>query len=101
MVEKNNVSMNEELLRWMEESKDEVKAIKDKKDKCKKPKGKCQVCGEKTSITVCLKCNKSVCQACHFKIIGVCKKCIPKDVAGKWDGSNPDWENKLGVKWIE
>jgi len=99
-VSKNNVKMNKELQEWISESKDKVKAAKAKKGKSKKPSGKCQVCGEKTAQAVCLKCGKSVCKACHFKLIGVCKKCIPPEIAGKWDGSHPDWEKELGVEWV-
>ena len=99
MSAKKKTTMNEELLRWMEESKDQVIVAKRKKSSSK-PKGKCQVCGEKTAIAVCLKCGKSVCKSCHFKIIGVCKKCIPPEIAGKWDGSHPDWEKELGVEWV-
>lgn len=99
MAKDDNISMNEELRRWMEESKEEIKLAKKKKNG-KGPSGKCQVCGEKKAITLCLKCGKSVCKSCHFKIIGVCKKCIPPEIAGKWDGSHPDWEKELGVEWV-
>ena len=51
--------------------------------------------------TKCIKCNKAVCKSCHFKIIGVCKKCIPPEIAGKWDGSKKDWEEELGVEWVD
>ena len=94
------VTMNKELQEWINESKEEMKTVRDKKRKSKKPSGKCQICGEKTATTVCLKCGKSVCKACHFKIIGVCKKCIPPEIAGKWDGSKTDWEKELGVDWV-
>jgi hypothetical protein len=91
--------MNEELRKWIKESKDKIKDTS-RKEKQNKPKGKCQICGQKTAIAVCLKCNKSVCKSCYFKIIGICKKCIPPDISGKWDGSRPDWEKELGVEWI-
>lgn len=94
------VSMNKELQEWINESKEEMKTVRAKKRKSKKPSGKCQICGEKTATTVCLKCGKSVCKACHFKIIGVCKKCIHPEIAGKWDGSKTDWEKELGVDWV-
>ena len=94
------VSMNKELQEWINESKEEMKTVRAKKRKSKKPYGKCQICGEKTATTFCLKCGKSVCKACHFKIIGVCKKCIPPEIAGKWDGSKTDWEKELGVDWV-
>lgn len=96
----NKVSMNEELQRWMEETKNEIKASGSGTKKRKKPSGKCQICGEKTAEAVCLKCDKSVCKSCYFKMIGVCKKCIPPEIAGKWDGSRPDWEKELGVEWV-
>ena len=100
MPKGDNVSMNKELQEWIEESKKEIKATKSKKDKCRKPSGKCQICGEKTAEAVCLKCDKSICKSCYFKMIGVCKKCIPPEIAGKWDGSKPDWEKELGVEWV-
>ena len=100
MPKKNYVSMNKELLKWIQESKDEIKTSKAKKSKTKKPRGKCQVCGEKKATIVCLKCGRAVCKSCHFKIIGVCKKCIPSEIAGKWDGSHPDYEKELGVEWV-
>jgi len=100
MPKDNSVSMNEELLEWMRESKDKIKAAKAKKGKLKKPSGKCQICGEKTAEAVCLKCGKSVCKSCYFKIIGICKRCIPPEIASKWDGSLPDWEKELGVDWV-
>ena len=93
-------SMNEELRRWLRDSKNEIKFSKEKKGKSIKPSGKCQVCGEKTATAVCLKCNRSVCKSCYFKLIGICKKCVPKEIASKWDGSNPDWEKQLGVEWV-
>jgi len=92
-------SMNEELVKWMQESKEEVKKIKKQKSS-KKPKGMCQICGEKTAQYVCIKCERSVCKSCYFKIIGVCKKCVPKEISGKWDGTRPDWEKELGVEWV-
>jgi hypothetical protein len=91
-------TMNEELKKWIKESKKDIKTAK-KKSK-KKPSGMCQICGERNATIVCLKCGRSVCQSCHFKIIGVCKKCVPSEVASKWDGSKPDWEKELGVEWV-
>ena len=101
MTSKKASSMNEELQKWLIESKNEIKISKEKKRKSKKPSGKCQVCGERTATTDCLKCGRSVCKSCYFKIIGICKKCVPKEIASKWDGSNPDWEKQLGVEWVD
>jgi len=100
MAADNDASMNEELRNWLRESKDEIKTSKQKNGKSKKPSGKCQVCGEKNATAMCLKCNRSVCKSCYFKLIGICKKCVPKEIANKWDGSNPDWEKQLGVEWV-
>ena len=102
MVSNDKVKMNKEFKKWIQESK--TKIDKNKKIaiiNSRKPEGKCQICGEKTAIAVCLKCNRSVCKSCYFKLIGICKNCIPKEIAKKWDGSLPDWEKKLGIKWIE
>ena len=102
MPKNKNVAMNEELRQWLAESKKDIKTSKGKKGKsCKKPTGMCQICGQRTATAVCLKCGRSVCKTCHFKIIGVCKKCIPPKIAGKWDGSRPDWEEQLGVEWVD
>jgi len=67
-------SMNKELQEWVNESKDKVESTKKSKDKQKKtPSGKCEICGEKTAKVVCIKCGRSVCKDCYFKLIGVCK----------------------------
>jgi hypothetical protein len=102
MSQSKESSMNVELKEWIEETraKNKEKATK-KKSSGKKPKGTCNVCGKKVAKSVCLKCGKSVCGSCYFKIIGVCKKCIPKDIAEKWEGKQPDWERLLGVEWVE
>lgn len=97
----NNTSMNKDLEEWISQEKEKIKDIKKNKKQDKKPKGMCQICGEKKAVAICIKCGKSVCKSCHFKLIGVCKKCIPQEVASKWDGSRPDWEKELGVKWVE
>ncbi|KYK34591.1 MAG: hypothetical protein AYK22_05110 [Thermoplasmatales archaeon SG8-52-3] len=101
MVAKNDSSMNEELKKWLQESKEEIKTSRKKMKKAKIPSGKCQICGEKNATSLCLKCNRSVCKSCYFKLIGICKKCVPKEIASKWDGSNPDWEKQLGVEWVD
>jgi hypothetical protein len=97
-----NSSMNKELYKWIKETKKEIQTSKNFKEGIdKKPSGPCAICGEKPAKTVCLKCGKSVCQSCHFKIIGVCKKCVPKETAEKWEGKPPDWEKILGVEWLD
>jgi hypothetical protein len=99
MTKSKKVAMNKELQRWIDETKQDKKDAKKTKS-LKKPKGKCEICGKKIAKYVCIKCEKSVCNSCYFKIIGVCKKCIPPEIAGKWDGSHPDWEKELGVDWV-
>jgi hypothetical protein len=101
MTEETNTSMNEALRKWINETEEYIKSHPEKKDNLAKPTGKCQICGEKTAEFVCLKCETPVCKSCYFKLIGVCKKCVPAEIAGKWDGSQPDWEKELGIKWIE
>jgi hypothetical protein len=101
MSDNSKISMNEELRKWIEESKEVIKRSRGKKCKSKTPEGKCQICGKKKAEAVCLKCGKSVCKSCYFKLIGICKKCVPAEIAGKWDGSKPDWEKQLGVEWVD
>ncbi len=97
-----NSSMNKELYKWIKETKKEIKDSKRfKQEVDKKPTGPCLICGDKPAKTICLKCGKSVCLSCHFKIIGVCKKCVPKETAEKWEGKPPDWEKILGVEWLD
>ena len=94
--------MNEELQKWINETKKDIKKSKTaKKTSTKKPKGVCEICGEKNAKSVCLKCGKSVCGSCYFKIISVCKKCVPKETAARWEGKVPDWEEVLGVEWVD
>lgn len=101
MNQDKDVSMNEELREWAQEAKKQLKLEEGEDYSKRKPKGMCQICGEKKARFVCLKCGRSVCLSCYFKIIGVCKKCVPPEIAGKWDGSRTDWEEKLGVEWVE
>ena len=93
--------MNKDLEEWALQQKDKIKDIKKDEKTENKPKGMCQICGEKIAVAKCIKCNKAVCKSCHFKLIGVCKKCIPPKIAGKWDGSEKDWEEELGVEWVD
>ena len=95
-------SMNKELYKWIKETKKDIKNMNKKKEESqKKPAGPCSICGERPAKAICLKCGKSVCLSCHFKIIGVCKKCVPKETAEKWEGKPPDWEKILGVEWLD
>jgi hypothetical protein len=96
-----NVSMNKELQKWIDESTENLKDYKSKEDEPIKPSGACQICGMKKAEVVCIKCKKSVCKSCYFKIIGICKMCIPRDIAKKWDGSVSNWEKTLGIEWVE
>ena len=97
-----NVSMNEALREWINESKEEIRLTQKRRKKSKKkPSGKCSICGKNDAVAFCLKCNKPVCSSCYFKIIGICKNCITEDVARKWAGSRPDWEKELGIEWVD
>jgi|YNPBryantNP2012_1023418.scaffolds.fasta_scaffold02180_13 hypothetical protein len=71
------------------------------KKKEEKVKGKCHVCGEKNGKFICIKCGNPVCTDCYFQLMGLCKKCVNKNLAEKWKGEKPDWEKKLGVEWID
>ena len=78
--------MNKELLDWIKETKKEpVKESEDSPNK-KQPEGNCEICGDNQSKFVCIKCEKSVCPSCYFKIIGICKSCINQEIMDKWEG---------------
>ena len=101
-MSEDNASMNEDLKKWFKAQKNNIKDGTESEASSKKsPSGNCELCGEKKAITVCIKCGRNVCKSCHFKLVNVCKKCIPSEVAGKWDGTRKDWEKELGVEWIE
>jgi hypothetical protein len=102
---KKQISMNKELQKWLAEMREIDIPPQKTKDNLehhlKKPIGKCQICGEKKAKATCLKCARLVCTSCYFKIIGVCKKCIPKSTVEHWEEKYPDWEEILGVKWVD
>lgn len=102
---KETASMNEELRQWIKEAEKDIglpqKVEGASEKETKTLTGKCEICGEKNARSVCIKCGKSVCPSCCFKIIGVCKKCIPKEVVEKWEAKHPDWEEVLGVDWVD
>ena len=82
--------MNDELKQWIKEFNKKVEFLeKDKYNNCKNISGKCQICGENTAEHICIICEKFVCKSCYFKIIGICKKCIPSNISNKWNGSSP------------
>ena len=89
----------------MKESKEDNVIDRDVKGVSKKDKkvqlGKCQVCGERDAKEICVKCRKSVCAACYFHLVGLCKKCLAKKIGEKWKGVEPNWEKTLGVEWID
>ena len=96
-----NKSMNKELEEWVEETKQTLNFNREDSPYAnKKPEGICSICGEHQAKFVCLKCGRSVCPSCYFKIIGICKKCVSKETAEKWEGKHPDWEKELGVEWV-
>lgn len=98
-----DVSMNKELKKWIQKTKKNKEKLEEKKESKRKEfsSGKCEICGNKTAKHVCLKCGRSVCPSCYFKIVGVCKKCVPDEIAAKWEGKQPDWEDILGVEWVD
>lgn len=98
--EKSNECMNKELQDWIKETRELPQEQTDSSEEKKKPEGKCEICGEHPATKICLKCEKSVCLSCFFKIIGICKRCVPAEISAKWEGKTPDWEQILGVQWV-
>jgi len=94
--------MNRELQDWIKETKQDLPKKEETEDhKLGEPTGKCDICGENAAKFICMKCEKSICPSCYFKLIGICKNCVPADIAEKWKGNQPDWEKILGVKWVD
>ena len=66
--------LEKELQRWIDEEKTKIEPAHDtRRHPQRKPSGKCQICGEKIAISVCLKCGRSICKSCHFKIHHIIK----------------------------
>jgi len=63
--------------------------------------GKCEICKINDAKFVCMRCNRKVCSSCYFNILGLCKKCVARDVVEKWKGERKNWEKVLGVEWID
>ena len=95
--------MNKELLDWVHQQRQEMQHITQEslKQKERQPQGLCEICEKKQAKLTCLKCGRSVCSSCSFNILRICKKCVPKDIAERWEGTNPDWEKILGVEWVD
>ena len=93
-------SMNKELQDWIKETR-QIPQDEQKQPTKKMPEGTCLICGKKEAKFICIKCGKSVCPDCYFKIIGVCKQCVPESVTEKWEGKTPDWAKILDVKWVD
>jgi hypothetical protein len=74
---------------------------KPSKKKRKKPTGRCMICGENQAKSICIKCDRAVCSACYFHLVGLCKKCLSKETVEQWKRTSPDWEKMLGVEWID
>ena len=98
-MELDDSTMNEELKQWLKENKKNFQ--EQPQPSSKKPTGLCSICGERKAELFCIKCGRPVCSSCSFTIIGVCKECVAKEIAEKWEGKKPDWEKLLGVKWVE
>ena len=101
MGENTTESMNKELQDWIKETREIPVDENQNGSNNYEPEGKCRICKQKDAKFICLKCNQSVCSDCYFKIIGVCKQCIPESIVEKWKGKNPDWEKILGVQWVD
>ena len=66
MNSSDSVKMNKELKRWINETKNSIQENQKIKSDSKKPKGICQICGEKKAIAICIKCGKAVCKTYNY-----------------------------------
>jgi hypothetical protein len=96
-----DASMNKDLEEWIGETKHILKSNHKKRiQNDKQPFGKCSICNDNRAKFFCLKCGQSVCPSCYYTIIGICKRCIPKEIAEKWDGKHPTWKKERDGEWI-
>ena len=101
---KSVAKMNKELELWIKETEKKgelTKIIEKANEKKIEPMGKCEICGKRDAKFVCIKCHRKVCSSCYFSILGLCKKCISKEVVEKWKQDHPNWKNVLDVEWID
>ncbi len=101
MADPEQKDMNEELKEWIKETHAQVKEKENDQSSKQQATGFCAICGENKAKYVCQRCKKSVCSSCYFQIVGLCKNCVEKETADKWQGKKPDLEKLLGVKWVE
>jgi hypothetical protein len=94
-------TMNEELKEWIQET--HAKVAQEQKDQSNDPEptGFCALCSDNKAKYVCQRCKRNVCPSCYFQLVGLCKSCVEKETADKWQGKTPDWEKLLGVKWVD
>ena len=100
MGETTTESMNKELQDWIKETR-QIPQDEQKHSSKRTPEGICTICEEKEAKFICIKCEQSICADCYFKIIGVCKQCVPESVTEKWEGKSPDWAKILDVQWVD
>jgi hypothetical protein len=66
----------------------------------KSVQGICTICKQRQAKFTCLKCGHVVCSSCYYNLIGICKECIAKDIADKWDGKPPTLKKEQNGDWI-
>ncbi len=94
-------SMNKDLREWIRETKHTFTRIKEEGvQHTKRPLGKCSICKNNRAQFICLKCGQSVCPSCYYTLIGICKTCIPTEIAEKWDRTHPHREKQRNEEWI-
>ncbi|MCD6108149.1 MAG: hypothetical protein J7J89_01535 [Thermoplasmata archaeon] len=103
---KDLASMNKDLEEWIRETEkaegDLAKKLeRDFEKREKTPRGKCEICDAKEAKFICVKCGRAVCPSCYFNIVGLCTKCVSRDVVEKWKKSKRNWEKELGIEWID
>ena len=94
-------TMNEELKEWVKETHARVKEKQDQQHNLPAPTGICTICEDNKAKYICQRCKKSVCPSCYFQLVGLCKNCVEKETADKWQGKKPDWEKILDVQWVD
>lgn len=90
----------EELERWAERAR-ALGAEPHSSDRNPPASGPCVVCVDKPGSVRCLQCQRVVCAAHSWVMLGLCKACLPEERMKQARAPRLAPRPDLGIKWVE